>query len=467
MARVSFTAARVAGFKCPEGKAQAFLWDDGAPGLGLRATPNGKPAYVFQGAYNGRDVRITIGSPAAWSIKDAQAKARELQRLIDEGKDPRGLKREAIATHKAQEAQKAAQTVTVGDVWPIYMEEGKPKRRDAWKPRYVEDLKKMADPGGKPKKRGSGKTRPGPLWPLMAVRLVDITEDRLKEWHDDEARTSKHQAARALMMFRGFLRWCATRPKYRALVDVDAGRAPALLQDLPSMKRRTDALEAAQVAGWWAGVEQLSNRTASVYLRALLLTGARREEMAALKWADVDFQWRKLTIADKVEATRTIPLTPYLGQLLATLPRVNEWVFASTKALSMTPQNIKRRERDATQAGRAAPAGSLSTVGTSGRMADPRSQHAKALSSAGIDGLTIHGLRRSFSLLGEAAGAPAGAIAQVMGHKPSATAEGYRPRSVDALRPFMAQIEAHVLALAGVQFDAAAEPGKLRVITAA
>ena len=30
--------------------------------------------------------------------------------------------------------------------------------------------------------------------------------------------------------------------------------------------------------------------------------------------------------------------------------------------------------------------------------------------------VTIHGLRRSFSLLGEAAGAPAGALAQVMGH---------------------------------------------------
>jgi hypothetical protein len=38
----------------------------------------------------------------------------------------------------------------------------------------------------------------------------------------------------------------------------------------------------------------------------------------------VDFQWRKLTIADKVDATRTIPLSPYLAQLLATLPRVND-----------------------------------------------------------------------------------------------------------------------------------------------
>ena len=34
--------------------------------------------------------------------------------------------------------------------------------------------------------------------------------------------------------------------------------------------------------GWWQGVEQLNNRTASVYLRALLLTGARKEELAGL-----------------------------------------------------------------------------------------------------------------------------------------------------------------------------------------
>jgi integrase len=300
---------------------------------------------------------------------------------------------------------------------------------------------------------------------LMALRLVDITEDTLKEWQDEEAKASKHQAARALMMFRGFLRWCATKPKYRGMVDKDAGRAPALLEALPSMKRRTDALEAAQVAGWWAGVEQLNNRTASAYLRALLLTGARREEMAGLKWQDVDFQWRKLTLADKVEATRTIPLSPYLAQLLATLPRHSEWVFASTRALKADTANTKRRERENAKTGRAAPLGLVSTLGTTGRMSDPRSNHAKALQSAGIEGLTLHGLRRSFSLLGEAAGAPAGAIAQVMGHKPSATAEGYRPRSVDALRPFLAQIEAHVLGLAGVQFDDKAEPGKLRVIT--
>ena len=97
MAKTPFTAGRVAGLKCPPTKAQAFLWDATAPGLGLRVTPAGKPAYVFQGVYKGRDARVTIGSPAAWSIPNAQAKARELQRLIDAGHDPRTPKREALA----------------------------------------------------------------------------------------------------------------------------------------------------------------------------------------------------------------------------------------------------------------------------------------------------------------------------------------------------------------------------------
>ena len=435
MAKIAFTAGRVSGFKCPPEKKQAFMWDATAPGLGLRATPAGKPAYVFQGLYQGKDLRLTIGSPAAWSIPDAQAKARELQRLIDEGKDPRDLKREALAVSAAKQAAATAQALTVGEVWPLYLKHGKPKRRDAWKPGYRADVEAMAAPGGVEKKRGAGVTRPGPLYPLLALPLAGVNEDSLKVWFDSEARTGKHQAARALMMFRGFLRWCSSRPEYRKLTDRDAGRAAAILESLPSNTRRTDALEAAQVPGWWTGVEQLNNRTASVYLRAMLLTGARREELAALTWANVDFQWRKLTIADKVEDTRTIPLTPYLAQLLATLPRKNEFVFASEAK--------------------------------AGRIADTRASHARALKSASIEALTIHGLRRSFSLLGEAAGAPAGAIAQVMGHRPSATAEGYRPRSVDALRPFLALIEAHILKLAGVQFDADAEPGKLTLVQAA
>lgn len=438
---LDLTAGAIERLTCPDGKAQAFLRDAKAPGLRVRVTKAGAKSYVFEAKLNRENIRRTIGDVRAWTIEAARTEARRLAVMLDNRTDPRELERQQAAEKAAQAVEAAAQSLTVADVWPLYLANGRPKRRDDWKPRYRADLESMVAPGGVPKKRGAGLTRPGPLFPLLALRLADVDEDTLKAWYDREAVAGKHQAARALMMFRGFLRWCAAQKEYRDLTDRDAGKAAAIVESLPVNTRRTDALEAAQVPGWWAGVVQLPNPTASAYLRALLLTGARREEMAGLRWEDVDFRWMKLTIADKVDKTRTIPLTPYMAEMLARLPRGKDvdgrpspYVFASTSK--------------------------------SGRIADTRASHERALKSAGIDHLTVHGLRRSFALLGESAGAPAGAIAQVMGHKPSATAEGYKPRSVDALRPFLARIEAHVLALAGVPFDAGAAPTALRVVSA-
>jgi integrase len=426
---------------CPDGVPFVLVKDADKKGLRLRVTRAGGKHWQFETRIKGKLFTRAMGEWPSVSIDVAKAEAHRLRGLTEQGIDPREGEREqqeAKATELAAATAKAQadieQALTVGDLWPRYLTEGKPKRKDAWKPGYRASLDVMAAPGGVPKKRGQGHTRPGPIYPLLALALGDVTEDALQLWFEREAKAGRHQAARALMMFRGFLRWCAGRPEYRKLIDRDAGKAPAILENLPSNTKRTDAIEAAQLPGWWQGVEQLNNRTASAYLKALVLTGARKEELAGLTWANLDFQWRKLTIADKVDQTRTIPLTPYLAQLLATLPRINAFVFASASK--------------------------------AGRISDTRASHAKALQSAAMDGLTIHGLRRSFSLLGEAAGAPAGAIAQVMGHKPSATAEGYRPRSVDALRPYLEKVEAHILEQAAVHFDAKAIPGVLRVVGA-
>ncbi len=426
---------------CPDGVPFVLVKDADKKGLRLRVTRAGGKHWQFETRIKGKLFTRAMGEWPSVSIDVAKAEAHRLRGLTEQGIDPREGEREQKEAKSAERAAAAvkeqagkAQALTVGDLWPRYLSEGKPKRKDAWKPGYRASLDMMAAPGGVPKKRGQGHTRTGPIYPLLALALGDVTEDALQLWFEGEAKAGRHQAARALMVFRGFLRWCAGRPEYRKLIDRDAGKAPAILENLPSNTKRTDAIEAAQLPGWWQGVEQLNNRTASAYLKALVLTGARKEELAGLTWANVDFQWRKLTIADKVDQTRTIPLTPYLAQLLATLPRINTFVFASARK--------------------------------AGRISDTRASHAKALQSAAMDGLTIHGLRRSFSLLGEAAGAPAGAIAQVMGHKPSATAEGYRPRSVDALRPYLEKVEAHILEQAGVRFEASAAPGVLRVVGA-
>ncbi|MGY8524947.1 tyrosine-type recombinase/integrase [Paracidovorax citrulli] len=429
---IDLTEGAIARLVCPADKDQAFLRDRKAPGLRVRITAAGAKSFVFEGKIAGRTFRRTLGDARTGAIQQARIEANRLRTLLDRGIDPRELEREAERAQAAHREAVAAQGITVADAWMRYLKEGRPRRRLAWKPRYRADLEAMAAPGGAPKKRGQGLTRPGPLYPLLGLPLKSLNNDALMAWFLAEAKTGPHQAARGLMMLRGFFRWCTMRPEYRGLIERDLGKDEALRDVLPPATKRKDALEMAQLPAWWQAVEALPNRVVSVYLRALLLTGARREEMATLRWQDVDVRWRKLTIADKVDTTRVIPLGNELAALLQTLPRVSEFVFASTGKL--------------------------------GRIADARAAHARVLQEAGIARLTLHGLRRSFSLFGEASGAPAGAIAQIMGHKPSATAEGYRPRSIDVLRPFLDRIESHIVTLAGRE-PVAHETTRLRVVS--
>jgi integrase len=84
---------------------------------------------------------------------------------------------------------------------------------------------------------------------------------------------------------------------------------------------------------------------------------------------------------------------------------------------------------------------------------------------AAIDGLTLHGLRRSFASLTEWLEVPAGVVAQIQGHKPSATREKhYIVRPLDLLRVHHERIEAWILEQANVSFVSGVEPGKLHIV---
>ena len=58
------------------------------------------------------------------------------------------------------------------------------------------------------------------------------------------------------------------------------------------------------------------------FVTAALLTGARKSELLRLRWRDVDFDRREITIqpeADKIGLGRTIPMSPDLESTLAIL----------------------------------------------------------------------------------------------------------------------------------------------------
>lgn len=457
MAKVNFTASRVREHVCPTGKAQAFLWDSGASGLGLRATANGSRSYIWQGVLHGRTIRVTIGSPKDWGIDEARDEARRLQRLVDSGKDPREDAADRRTALEARQAEARRGTATVGEAWAAYVDHLKtsvsPKTREPRSERYIGEHLLYASPGGAEKKRGKGKTKPGLLHPLMRMRLPELTAAALRERIEAETSGRPTAAAYAYRMVRAFVGWCAEQDEYAGLIPADAVSSKKVVGIVPVAKPKADdCLRREHLAGWFAAARKLDPIMAT-YLQGLLLNGPRREELAALRWTDVDFKWHSLRIADKIEGSRSIPLTPYFESLLLNLKRINDAPPNVRQLRTLTGRGEEWKPSEYVFA---------SKTSASGHITDGGSAHERVLTHAGLPHVSLHGLRRSFGTLSEWVEVPVGVVAQIQGHKPSALAEKhYRRRPIDLLRLHHTRIEKWMLEQAGVEFDyAAAEQSK-------
>ena len=432
--RVNLTAGTIERLTCPAGKQQAFMRDSEAPGLRVRVTAAGAKSFVYEAKLDRQTIRRTIGDVKLWSIEQARTEARRLAVVLDSGQDPRELERQQQADRAAAKAAAAVQAATVGEAWAAYVAERTPH----WGELHRKDHERLTRAGGEVAKRGTrgrGVTIAGPLHPLLGLPLRELTAPTVEAWATREAQTRPTAARLAWRLLKAFLGWCAEQPEYApVLPSTNPAKTKKAREALGKAKAKDDSLLKEQLPAWFDAVRSISNPAVAAYLQTLLLTGARPGEVLAMRWNDLNTQWRGLTIRDKVEGERVIPLTPYVWHLLAALPRRNEFVFASSRNEN-TP------------------------------LTEPNHAHDKACKVAAIDGLTLHGLRRSFGSLSEWLEVPAGVVAQIQGHKPSATAEKhYRVRPLDLLRVHHERIEAWVLEQAGIVFDAKAAPGALRVV---
>lgn len=422
---VNFTTARVENFRPLPDQTQSLQWDATAPGLGQLVSKTSS-AYVFQFRFDGKSYRLTIGKTSVWRLQQARDEARRLRVMVDSGQDPRRVKADALAATKAataaQEQAAARDGLTLATAWTVYLAEHKAK----WSDGHYANHTALASAGGVKKVRGKGDTVSGPLHLLMSLPLPSLTPERIQSWLATETATRPRSAAIAFRLIRAFGSWAADIPTYSGLIPANAFTSRKVRAAVPgNAVKQNDSLQRGQLAPWFAAVRAIDNPTLSAYLQGLLITGARRNELATLRWADVDTAWGKMSIRDKVEGERTIPLTPYLSSLIAALPVLNEYVFASPKA-------------------------------ESGHIESPTKTHQKALKAAGLPHVSIHGLRRSFGTLAEWVEVPAGVAAQIMGHAPSALAEKhYIQRSIDMLRAWHDKIEAFMLTQAKITFPPA------------
>lgn len=429
------TLERIRKIPRPDGKQAIYIFDDDPSVLAVRVTPAGSKAFVFCGKLNQTPFRVTIGDVGVWSLEDARNEARRLQTLVDQGIDPRIQKAEVLAVTQAKQAEARRVEAPALGAWQEYCE----ARSHIWGARMQQDHQRYVDAGGKPKTRGrrpgeGDVTQPGLLYHLLNENsLRELTAERVSSWLQAHVLERPTMASLAYRFLRAFLRWCESHPTYGKDIHSGVYAVRSVKDHVPRVRAKDDCLQREQLPLWFEHVRHISNPVISAYLQSLLLTGARREELAGLKWVNVDFQWKSITIADKVEDFRVIPLCPYIEWLLVSLPCRNEFVFSSLSS-------------------------------ESGHITEPRIQHNKALQAAGLPSLTLHGLRRSFGTLCEWVEVPAGISAQIMGHKPSALAEKhYRKRPLDLLRSWHTKIEAWMLEQAGLQQPEAGSQ-RLRVV---
>jgi integrase len=429
---------------CPEGVSFVLLRDADKKGLRLRITKAGGKHWQFETRIKGKLFTRALGEWPAVAIDQAKAEAHRLRGLTEQGQDPRELERQQDTERAERQTAAAAKlqtaklrTLTMGEVWADYIEQ----RRPFWGALHYRDHIDKGKPGGLPSgRRGGGKhpTKPGPLASLMGDRLTDLTPERIEAWAALEGQTRPSSARLAWRLLTVFLTWCAEQPGYAEILPAkNPAKTRKAREALGKAGTKSDVLQRGQLSAWFAAVKQLQNPTIAACLQIILLTGARPGEVLTLRWEDVNTQWKGIAIRDKVDGTREIPLTPYVAHLMASMPRRNEWIFSSPTSAS-------------------------------GCLTEPNTPHTRACKAAGLEGLTLHGLRRSFKSLTEWLEVPVGVVAQIQGHKPSATAEKhYTVRPLELLALHHERIEGWILKQAGIVFDTTQpETSKLRAVTA-
>ncbi|WP_126175025.1 tyrosine-type recombinase/integrase [Tsuneonella rigui] len=252
------------------GSSDALYWDTDTKGFGLRVTPTGLSKFIAQGRVRGttNDVRVTIGSYGAWTVEQARRKADEYRHQFEQGVDPRELERE-----------RKALGVTLQEVCDAYV--GRPgklrastadeiKRHvakvfTAWRDKPIASITRemVRDRHAELVERGlTGKPAPA------SANAACVTLRILINFAMDEYRRSD---GRPLIEHNpvGALKHHWSKLGSRTERYIDRGKVGAvwnLLQEARANPKNREAL---------AGIDL------TIFL---LLTGARRDEGAALTW---------------------------------------------------------------------------------------------------------------------------------------------------------------------------------------
>tara|TARA_R100000005_G_scaffold96662_2_gene85694 strand:+ start:7887 stop:9284 length:1398 start_codon:yes stop_codon:yes gene_type:complete len=320
---------------------------DGAHGLVLMCQPpseKGVPSarsWILRYTFAGRQQEMGLGSYPAVTLARAREKAREARVILDGGKNPLALKKEARRASRKTEAKAVAFSVLAAD----YME----LRRQPYcgKSHATHSLKKID-------KETNQLSRYA--YPFLGNQLVDkITSEDVAEvlrpLRLDGKRETETQVRRNIAKIMDLA-------KARKLVDVnpvDRSVLRNLLPDTPSgkmkmletaaNKKNHPALDVADMPRFVSALSMDDTLGAKVLLFQIL-TAARPGEARLAKWQSVDSNeklWRVPAEDMKTGVAHDVPLSERAVSLLKCMPRKGVYIFSrdGKKPVSENTANIR------------------------------------------------------------------------------------------------------------------------------
>jgi integrase len=271
-------------------------YDSAVKGFGIRITAAGGRAFVLNYRRKADQIerRYTIGSFPDWSTSAARDEAKRLKREIDGGADP------VDALRKSRAAE------TVADLADRFLKEHVPHKRPATQRDYIQQIKVDIVPA------------------LGRMKVATVSYSDIDSLHREISARAPTHANRVLALLS---RMFSLAVLWKLRTD-NPVKGIARNQE----HKRERYLKAAELARLTAALDKLHDQGAANAVRLLLLTGARRGELLAARWDDIDLDtgvWVKPGATTKRKTVHRVPLSAAACQLLAAMKQQadSEWLF--------------------------------------------------------------------------------------------------------------------------------------------
>jgi len=365
--KINFTIANLDRVTCPP-DGRAYVYDSKTPGLQFCKTSTGATSFYLYRRVQGRPARICLGSYPQMTIEQARDRVAELNGDIAKGVDP----------VEQKHAAKAAETF--GGLFDRYMETHAKVHKKTWQDdqdqhdRYLES------------------------WRGRIARK--ITKSDVRALHTKVGTDAGPYSANRLLSLIH-----AVYSKTDA-VGADGKNPASGVQRFPEQERER-FLHPDEVPAFFKALDAEPSELIRDYIMISILVGARRSNVCAMRWEDVNLE----------RATWTIPDTKSGNPVTLAL---------ATKAVEV----LKRRKR----AAKPPKEWVFPSHGVTGHLVEPKAAWANILKAAGIKDLRIHDLRRTLGSWQAAAGASLTIIGKSLGHKSTASTKIYARLHLDPVR---------------------------------